>query len=298
MRDRWCSYIDNLVQMNPLALKSCRLADIIRKYDSLAVALSGGVDSTFLLAFADHFIQREATGARLLAVTAASMLHPEKEVQAAARFTDENGIGHQVIQTSEMASDEFLKNSAGRCYVCKTIIFAQIREVAEKAGIAVVAHGVNADDMRDFRPGLKAAREMGIAAPLAEAGFTKDEIRQLAKEMGLAVWDKPASGCLATRIPYDQPITREKLIQVKAAEGVLADLGVLSCRVRHYGETARIEIPARVMDTIIQPSVRTHIVEKFRKIGFLYISMDLEGFVSGRLNRSVSTEYSEGESNS
>ena len=188
MRYRWFSYIDNLVQMNPLALKSRRLADIIRKYDSLAVALSGGVDSTFLLAFADHFIQREATGARLLAVTAASVLHPEKEVQAAARFAEEKGICHQVIQTSEMASDEFLKNSTGRCYVCKTIIFAQIREVAEKAGIAVVAHGVNADDMRDFRPGLKAAREMGIAQrPLPRLDLPKMRFDSLQEK-----WDYPS----------------------------------------------------------------------------------------------------------
>jgi len=278
--------------MNVLIVKSRRLAEIIRKYDSLAVAFSGGVDSTFLLAFASKVFQSENIDARLLAVTAASLIHPEKDGQAAARFAKENAICHQVIHTDEMMSSEFLKNSRRRCYVCKKIIFARIWEAAEKSGICAVAHGVNADDTKDFRPGLKAAREMDISAPLAEAGLTKNEIRMLAREMGLAVWDKPASGCLATRIPYDQSITSSKLRQIAAAEKVLADLGVQSCRVRHYGETAKIEVPDQDMEKIIQSTVRTHIVEKFRKIGFLYISMDLEGFVSGRLNRSVSVQHS------
>jgi uncharacterized protein len=278
--------------MNDLVVKSRRLADIIKEYDSLAVAFSGGADSTFLLAFASKVFQSENIDARLLAVTAVSQIYPEKDVQAAALFAKENGICHQVIHTQEMASSEFLKNSRLRCYVCKKIIFARMREVAEKFGIGAVAHGVNADDTKDFRPGLKAAREMDISAPLAEAGLTKNEIRMLAREMGLAVWDKPASGCLATRIPYDQSITSSKLRQIAAAEQVLADLGVQSCRVRHYGETAKIEVPDQDMEKIIQPTVRTHIVEKFRKIGFLYISMDLEGFASGRLNRSVLVQHS------
>ncbi len=270
--------------MSDLILKRKKLDLILKKNNSMAVAFSGGVDSTFLLATAKKVFSDKD---RLLAISAASPVHCQHDIESAALFAKENNIRHLIVPTREMASDQFIQNSSDRCYICKRIIFQQIFETARNNGIQAVTHGVNADDAGDYRPGLKAAQEMNVLAPLAEAGLTKNDIRQLSKEMGLATWDKPSSGCLATRIPYGEPITPAKLIRVEAAEKVLLDLDFTHFRVRNYGETAKIEVPAEDIEKLLKPSVRSHIVNEFKKIGFLYVTMDLEGFASGRLNRSI-----------
>ena len=275
--------------MNDLILKRKKLDLILKKNNSLAVAFSGGVDSTFLLAAAKKVFSNSG---RLIAVTAASSLHPRDDINSAALFARENNIPHLIVHSREMASDEFIQNSPDRCYICKKLIFKQIYAAAETKGIFTVAHGVNTDDGNDYRPGIKAAEEMNVLAPLAEAGLTKNDIRQLSKEMGLATWNKPSSGCLATRIPYGELITPAKLIRVEAAEKVLRDLNFTHFRVRNYGETAKIEVRSEDIEKLLKPSVRGHIVNEFKKIGFLYVTMDLEDFASGRLNRSVLVQHS------
>lgn len=270
--------------MDTLAAKQTRLEKILKGCGSLAVAFSGGVDSTFLLAAA-----RSVLGdfPHLLSVTVVSPLHPEKEGTVAEAFARQNHVRHVRVYSDEMMCDAFLRNPPDRCYVCKKIIFQKILDAALTLGIRTVAHGANLDDGQSYRPGMRAAVEMGIVAPLAEAGLTKDDIRRLSRKMGLAAWNKPASGCLATRIPYHSPITLEKLKMVEAAEGVLAELGFLTCRVRHYGDLAKIEVPEDMLDKLLTSPARRHLLEAFKKIGFHSVSLDLEGHQSGRLDRSI-----------
>ncbi len=270
--------------MNNLILKKKNLESGLRKLDSLAVAFSGGVDSTFLLAVASKIFQDKG---QFVAITAQSPVHPQKDVSIAELFAKEYNINHLIIHSGEMDSFAFTANSPDRCYVCKKIIFGQITKSAAELGIYHIAHGVNVDDQSDYRPGMKAAREMNILSPLLDAGLTKNDIRQLSKEMGLTTWDKPASGCLATRIPYGETIDLKKLNMVETSETVLSDLGFKNCRVRHYGELAKIEVLSDHIDRLLISSVRNQIINQFKKIGFLYITLDLEGHQSGRLNRSV-----------
>lgn len=273
--------------MNDLNLKKKILESGLRKLDSLAVAFSGGVDSTFLLAMAAKIFQGNDKNNQLLAVTAESPVHPQQDVRMSELFAKENHIHHMIIRTDEMDSAEFTSNLPDRCYVCKNIIWGQIKKIAAGRSIHHVAHGANADDIGDYRPGMKAAKEMNIFAPLLDAGLTKNDIRQLSKEMGLSTWDKPASGCLATRIPYGETIDLKKLNMIETSETKLSDLGFTNCRVRHYGELAKIEVPADELEKLLNPFVRNHIISQFKKVGFLYVTLDLEGHLSGRLNRSV-----------
>ncbi|MCK5784771.1 MAG: ATP-dependent sacrificial sulfur transferase LarE, partial [Desulfobacterales bacterium] len=229
--------------MNDLILKKKKLESGLRSLDSLAVAFSGGVDSTFLLAIAAKIFQATGKGDPLVAVTAVSPVHPQYDVQLAELFAKENHIFHRIIRTDEMDSAVFTSNFPDRCYVCKKIIFEHIKKVATDLGIRHIAHGVNVDDQGEYRPGMKAAMEMNILAPLLDAGLTKNDIRQLSKEMGLPTWDQPASGCLATRIPYGETINLKKLKMIEKAEIILSDRGFKTCRVRYYNELAKIEVP-------------------------------------------------------
>ena len=274
----------NLKQMDALVLKQKTLEAILKKYGSLAVAFSGGVDSTFLLAVA-KFVFADAL--RLLAVTVVSPLHHEKDMMFAETFARQNNIRHISLRSDEMMSEAFLRNPPDRCYICKKMVFRIIMEAAQQAGIETVAHGENVDDGRAYRPGMRAAEEMGIIAPLADAGLTKDDIRRLSRQMGLATWNQPASGCLATRIPYHSPITLEKLQMVASAEQVLEGLGFPISRVRHHGDLAKIEVPEEMLEKLLVPSVRRPLLEAFKQIGFRYVSLDLEGHQSGRLERSI-----------
>jgi pyridinium-3,5-biscarboxylic acid mononucleotide sulfurtransferase len=265
-----------------LKQKKQRLVGILEACDGLAVAFSGGVDSTFLLAVA-----REVLGERVLAITATSAIHPREESLAAAEIARKLGVAHRLVSSREMDLPEFVANPANRCYVCKRHVMAEVVRVAAEMGIAHVAHGVNVDDLGDFRPGLKAAEELGLLAPLLEAGLTKAEIRALSRRMGLATWNKPSLACLASRIPYGTAITPENLRMVEAAEEFLHGLGFAGCRVRHHGAVARIELTRRDLKKALAEPARTPIVQRLRAIGFRHVAVDLEGYVTGSLNRAL-----------
>ncbi len=270
---------------NNATRKTERLIHLVRDAGSMLVAFSGGVDSSLLLAMA-----HEILGNDVVAATAISDIYPVREKEAASRFTGERGIEHIVFGSREMSLPAFVSNGPDRCYHCKKSLFQKLIQIAEKRGIKRVAHGANVDDLKDYRPGLQAAAEMGIMAPLLDAGFSKEDIRFLSKDKGFSQWDKPAMACLATRIPYGSPITAEKLKMIERAEGFLFDRGIRQCRVRHHGSVARIEMESSELGVIMRDDVREAIVRKFREIGFLHIAVDLEGYVSGSMNRKLETE--------
>ena len=252
------------------------------RLDSLLVAFSGGVDSSFLLASA-----HQALGNGVVAVTATSSIHPRREQDEASKFTRAREINHIIFKSDETKIPEFLSNSPDRCYHCKKALSKEFLRIAKEKAISHVAHGANADDLEDYRPGFRAAEEAGIIAPLIGAGLLKDEIRFLAKEMGLSVWDKPAMACLASRFPYGTSITEKGLKMVEEAEEFLLNEGFRGLRVRHHGPVARIEIGTSDLRKIVNDDTRKAIVEKLRSIGFEHIALDLEGYISGKMNRSI-----------
>lgn len=265
--------------------KTC-LISRLKTFDSLAVALSGGVDSALLLAEAHAVL-----GNRLIAITARSPIHPEREAADAAKISAGLGVTHLIVDSDEIHLTDFLANTPDRCYICKKAVFGQLLILARKKGFQYLAHGANVDDLCDYRPGFKAARELGVAAPLLDAGFTKKDIRQVARQRGLFVWDKPAMACIATRFPYGTVISPVKVEQIKHAERVLDGAGFGGCRVRHHGDTARIEMPVDQLPMLVVDPLRRRIVDQLRSIGFLYVSVDLEGYVSGSMNRSLGDDH-------
>jgi len=263
-----------------------KLKDILKSLESVAVAYSGGVDSTLLLKAA-----AEALPGKVVAFTAKSETYPELELQGALCMAQQFGVECRVIETSELDINCFSDNPPERCYYCKSELFARIRNEAEKLGLNCVADGANADDVSDFRPGLKAAAELGVRSPLKEAGLTKKDIRAISKELGLSTWDKPAYACLASRFPYGQKITAEKLKAVAAAENLLRELGFSGFRVRHHGTIARIEVPQGDMKRLLEDGVRQRIIKEFKNLGFNYITVDIEGYRSGSMNEPLSEEH-------
>ena len=233
---------------------------------------------------------QKALGDKVAAVTATSSIHPSHERDEAIRFTREREINHIIFESDETKIPEFLSNGPDRCYHCKKELSKEFLRVAKEKGITHVAHGANSDDLEDYRPGFRAAEEAGIIAPLIDAGLCKDEIRFLAKDMGLSEWDKPAMACLASRFPYGSAITEKGLKMVEEAEEFLLNKGFRGLRVRHHGPVARIEISTSELKKIVSDETRKAIVEKLRRIGFEHIALDLEGYISGKMNRSIETD--------
>jgi len=263
-------------------LKKEALVQQINKLPSLLVAFSGGVDSSFLLAVAHQVL-----GDRVTAVTSSSIIYPLREQEKAAEFTKKRNIRHMIFESEETKLPEFISNTPDRCYHCKKYLSWRLIELAKDQNIHHIAHAANLDDLNDYRPGIKAAREMGLLSPLIDNRLGKDEIRFLSREMGLETWDKPAMACLASRIPYGSPITAEELRMVQEAEELLAENGFKLFRVRHHGAIARIEVGSAEIGRMTEEALRKRLVERIREIGFTYISIDLEGYIPGSLNRDL-----------
>ncbi len=256
------------------------LKDYFAELGSVAIAFSSGVDSTFLLKTAHDVLQDN-----VLALTANCHSFAKREHDSAVEFCKSEHIRHILVDIDELSIPEYVQNPPNRCYICKRAIFSKLREIASQNGFLTLCEGSNADDMHDYRPGFKAIRELGVQSPLSILGFTKDEIRQLSKELDLPTWEKPAFACLATRFVYGEPITREKLESVERAEQLLYDMGFRQFRVRIHGSMARIEIlPAEFLMLL---SMREHIVASFKSFGFTYVTMDLQGYRMGSMNETL-----------
>ena len=268
--------------MDELHRKYGSLIEHIASLGSLAVGFSGGVDSSFLLAAA-----REALGDGVIAVTARSLFVPEADLEEAAVFCEERGIRQFIADFDPLADETIRSNPADRCYHCKKKVFGAIIDKAREEGIEHVADGSNADDLADYRPGSKAVSELGIISPLQEAGLGKAEIRELSKEMGLPTWEKPSAACLASRVPYGEELTAEKLTMIDAAEDHIRALGFSNVRVRAHGDLARIELAKDDIGRFMDENIRSGVETRLRELGFTYVTIDLSGYRMGSLNLSL-----------
>ncbi|MBI2213517.1 MAG: ATP-dependent sacrificial sulfur transferase LarE [Acidobacteria bacterium] len=259
-----------------------KLEDALRKSEGVVVAFSGGVDSAVLLAAAAR-----ALGSRAIAFTADSPSIPRSELEAARKLAALLGVEHHVEQTSELENDDYNRNDERRCYFCKQTLFESARAFAASRGIADVAYGFTADDAGDYRPGQQAAAEWSIRRPLFDAGLGKREIRAIAQHLGLEIWDKPAAPCLASRIPYGSPVTEEKLTHVEQMEALLHELGFRVCRARYDGATMRLELESDQLARAVTPPIRQRILALATSLAIPLVTLDLEGFRSGKLNREI-----------
>ncbi len=274
------------VLSDELNAKYQSLLDYLRSFHRAAVAYSGGVDSTVLL-----YAAKQALGDDVLAVTADSHLFPAKELEETRQFCKELGVEQVICRIEELKIEGFKENPPNRCYLCKMHLFRTFLETAAEHGITVVAEGSNVDDTGDYRPGMKAIAELGIKSPLRECGFTKSDIRSVAKAVGLAVWDKPSYACLASRFAYGETISEKGLDMVDRAEQLLRELGFRQSRVRIHGSIARIEIMPKEFPRLLEEQCRTRISEDFKKIGFSYAALDLTGYRTGSMNEVLSDRY-------
>ena len=256
-----------------------KLKEQLIELGSVAIAYSGGVDSTFLLKVAHDLLGEKAIG-----VTARSSTYPEREFREAKKYAEEFGARHIVIVSEELEIEGFAQNPVNRCYYCKSELFTKVREVADQNNISFVLDGSNLDDLGDYRPGMQAAKELNVVSPLKEAGLTKDEIRILSKKLGIPTWNKPAFACLSSRFPYGQEITEKKLSMVELAEQFLLDRGFRQVRVRHHGDIARIEVAQEEREKFFDLALMDEVGEKLKEIGFTYITLDILGYRTGSMN--------------
>lgn len=272
--------------MDNIDQKSHRLRQIIASFDSAIVAYSGGVDS----AVVSHFVHETLGPKKSLIITAISPSLAEYELEGAQLLAEQRGWNYRTISTNEMKDQRYLRNDGARCFFCKTELYEQLRRLAISSGFKVIANGANRDDLGDYRPGMKAATNHSVRSPLLEADLGKDDVRALALEAGLPNWDKPAQPCLSSRIPYGTHVTVEALAMISKAEKHLRDLGFTDCRVRHYGETARVEIPLDMMAEYSQDHVRERATEGILAAGYQQVELDPNGLRSGNLNDALKSK--------
>lgn len=261
--------------------KISKLKRILKNLGSVVVAFSGGADSAYLAKIAYDIL-----GDRAIAITSYSITYTKKEIDEAKRIAKEIGIKHKIILTKEMDNKEFTKNPANRCYFCKKELLEKLIAFAAKNKFKNIALGINHDDIKDYRPGMKAIREMKIKNPLLEARLTKKEIREESRKIGLSTWDKPSSPCLASRIPFGTPISQEKLEAVARSEEIIRALGIRQVRVRHHGNIARVEVDEGEMEKAFEN--RKIIAGRLKELGFLYVAFDADGYQTGSLNKVLS----------
>jgi uncharacterized protein len=261
------------------------LQNLLKSMESILVAYSGGVDSTFLLRIA-----KDTLGDNVLAVTAVSETYVQREFDQAKRIAKDLEVQHMCITTEELQYPNFTSNPTNRCYYCKKELFTKLKEIARQNHKRYVVDGTNADDIDDYRPGLLAIEELGIRSPLRETGLTKKDIRSLSRRVGLPTWNKPAIACLASRFPYGTTIDAQKLSMVERAEHILHGLGLSQVRVRHHDDIARIEIFPEEIPRFLEEKIRQHVVYLFKEIGYKYITLDLQGYRTGSMNEVIITD--------
>lgn len=268
--------------MDILHQKKQKLDEYIKELGSVAIAFSSGVDSTFLLKTAHDLL-----GDKVIAVTARSCSFPKRELDESSEFCKSENIKQIIVESEELSIEGFRQNPKNRCYLCKKELFTKILDIAKENGIEYVAEGSNTDDNGDYRPGLIAVSELGIKSPLRAAELTKDEIRELSKEMGLPTWDKPSFACLSSRFVYGETISEEKLSMVDRAEQLLLDMGFHQVRVRVHGNIARIEVLPSEFGKMLENNAAERINDTLREIGFTYVAMDLGGYKMGSMNKTL-----------
>ena len=262
--------------------KEQRLRALLRSYTSVIVAFSGGTDSAYLA-----YVANSELGDRALAVTGDSASYPTFQRELADRLTQQFQINHEIVFTEEFQDANYTSNPPNRCYYCKSELYTKLSELKEARNLTVICDGSNADDVGDYRPGRKAAREIGVRSPLEECGLTKTEIRELSRRAGLPTWDEPASACLSSRVPYGQIVTIEKLSMVDKAEIALKALGFRQVRVRHHDDVARIEVAENEMSRALDSEMAGRMSEALKSLGFRYVALDLEGYRMGSLNETL-----------